>query len=208
MILGQIPLKITVPPEKLQKLLRVEAVAGHLLWISETFPCIRWSLGNVYIILSRPRIQLVWLNKDQIRMVLSSLNDSGQLTKLLHQPYIPQGSILSCVGRVHFYSGQLQRFKDSCFDLSFAWASFWNCRSNRVPIFEIEADLLLRLYSGLSDQIPRAALSFTRRFRLEAGADAFATETEFGLGAWLNIPGHASCWINLMGTTPETYSFI
>jgi len=47
------------------------------------------------------------------------------------------------------------------------------------------------LYSSISDQIPRAALSLTRRFTLEAGANACAIEREFGF------------WISFMGTTPD-----
>ena len=144
---------VSIPEEKMSKLLRnlralttagkfkrsdVEAVAGHLLWISEIFPFFRWSLGTLYTILSRPGIQLVRLNKEQIKSVLSSLTDSGQMSVFLQRPYIPQGSILSRMGKLQFHPGNVSQFAQSCFDLNFAWASFWNCRSNRVQIFEPE----------------------------------------------------------------------
>ena len=197
---------ISLPCDKLQKLLRnlfsltcmgkyrrsdVEAVAGHLLWISDMFPMIRSTLGHVYKILSRPGIQLLRLNKEQIEQVLTSLDANGRLTRFIQQPYIPQGSVISRLGKVQFYSGQLQQFSASCFDLSFAWASFWNTRSNRVQILEDEAAILKQLYNEILEQIPRVPLSLHRRWNLQAGADAFATETKFGIGAWITLPNQS-----------------
>ena len=208
---------VSIPEEKMSKLLRnlralttagkfkrsdVEAVAGHLLWISEIFPFIRWSLGTLYTILSRPGIQLVRLNKEQIKSVLSSLTDSGQMSVFLQRPYIPQGSILSRMGKLQFHPGNVSQFAQSCFDLNFAWASFWNCRSNRVQIFEPEADILQPLYSMILDQIPRTALSCQKRYTLQAGADAFATKDKFGIGAWLTTPSHDR-WISMVGDTTD-----
>ena len=208
---------VSIPEEKMSKLLRnlralttagkfkrsdVEAVAGHLLWISEIFPFIRWSLGTLYTILSRPGIQLVRLNKEQIKSVLSSLTDSGQMSVFLQRPYIPQGSILSRMGKLQFHPGNVSQFAQSCFDLNFAWASFWNCRSNRVQIFEPEADILQSLYSMILDQIPRTALSCQKRYTLQAGADAFATKDKFGIGAWLTTPSHDR-WISMVGDTTD-----
>ena len=204
---------VQIPHEKLTKLIDnldrvsqagkfkrndIEAVTGHLLWISEIFPFVRWTLGIFYSILARPGIQLVRLNKEQIQRVLSLLDSDGQLTQFLQRPYIPQGSILSSLGKIPFHSGKLQQFRDACFDLSSAWASLWNCRSNRVQIYDAEAQLIQALLSQIRDTIPRSILASHRRQLLQAGADAFATKDNFGLGAWLSLP-HKDLWFSLLG---------
>ena len=208
---------ISIPDVKLKKLLQnlypltssgkfkrneVEAVTGHLLWISDVFTFIRWSLGTLYSILSRPGIQLVRLNKQQIREVFSSLTENGQMNTFLPRPYVPQGSIISRIGKIQFASGNLKAFQDSCFDLNFASTSFWNCRSNRVHIFEQEAQVIRLLHLLVQDSVPRTRLAIPHRTSLDAGADAFATKDNFGLGAWLNLPG-ADCWISLLGTRED-----
>ena len=127
------------------------------------------------------------------------MNDSGQLTHLLQQPYIPQGSVISRMGKAQFFSGQLQKFTEACFDLNFAWASFWNTRSNRVQINDDEAVRLRQLHDQILSQIPRVTLSQHRRIPLQAGADAFATETDFGIGAWLTLPDKQEIWMSVLG---------
>ena len=204
---------IMIPQDKLTKLLQnmyllttsgkfkrnlIEAVTGHLLWISSIFPFIRWSLGTLYSILSRQGIQLVRLNKDQIQQVTALLDENGQLTQFLQRPYVPQGSIISRMGKIQFTTGGVNKFRQSCFDLNFAWASFWNCRSNRVQIYETEASILRDLYDYIRNSIPRTALSIPRRFTLLAGADAFASQDHFGLGAWLSCP-QQEMWVSLLG---------
>ena len=167
------------------------------------FPMIRSTLGHVYKILSRPGIQLLRLNKEQIDQVLAGLDATGRLTRFIQQPYIPQGSVISRMGKLQFYSGQLQQFSASCFDLNFAWASFWNTRSNRVQILEEEAGVLKQLSNEILEQIPRVPLSLHRRWTLQAGADAFATETQFGIGAWITLPHQSDIWASLVGDTHD-----
>ena len=208
---------ITLPQDKMHKILQniselktsgkfkrslLESVTGNILWISGIFPFLRWYLGVFYTILSRPGFQLVRLNKEQISRVPALLNDHGQLTDLLQRPYVPQGSILARMGKFQFHSGELAQFKQSCFDLNFAWTSFWNCRSNRVQVLEEEALIFQHLFSSLQQSIPRTTLSQNRRIPLQAGADAFASAREFGLGAWITFPAR-DCWISMIGNTSD-----
>ena len=208
---------ITLPQDKMNKILEniselrtsgkfkrshLESVTGNLLWVSGLFPFLRWYLGVLYTILSRPGFQLVRLNKEQISRVLALLNDHGQLTDLLQRPYVPQGSILARMGKFQFHSGELAHFKQSCFDLNFAWTSFWNCRSNRVQVLEEEALIFQHLYLSLRQSIPRTTLSQNRRIPLQVGADAFASAGEFGLGAWITFPAR-DCWISMIGNTSD-----
>lgn len=184
----------------------IEMVAGHLLWVSDIFPYIRWSLGTLYTILSRPGIQLVRLNKETIQSVLQLLDENGRLTEFIRRPFIPQGSIISRMGKVTFNSGHLQKFKDNCFDMNFAWAAFWNCRSNRVQIYDSEAETIQSMASYLQDCIPRVPLSIPYRITLQAGADAFATTNHFGLGAWLSTP-QGDMWVSMQGNRDDVPSF-
>ena len=184
----------------------IEMVAGNLLWISDIFPYIRWSLGTFYSILSRPGIQLVRLNRETIQMVLSLLDPEGKLTGFIRRPFIPQGSIISRMGKINFVSGKLQNFRDNCFDMNFAWATFWNCRSNRVQIYEHEAQMIHGISSYLQDCTPRVSLSIPYRFILQAGADAYANENLFGLGAWLTTP-QRDMWVSMQGNRDDVPQF-
>ena len=56
--------------------------------------------------------------------------------------------------------------------------------------------------SYIQDCIPRTPLSIPQRFILQAGANAFATENHFGLGAWLALP-HAEMWVSMQGTRED-----
>lgn len=185
----------------------IEMVTGHLLWVSDVFIFIRWSLGTLYSILSRPGIQLVRLDRQTIRQVLQLLDEHGKLTHFIQRPFIPQGSILSRLGKVPFHSGQLQQFGDKCFELNFAWASFWNCRSNRVQIYESEAGTIQGILQYIQDCIPTTPLSIPIRTPLQAGADAYATENQFGLGAWLTLP-QGEVWMSIQGTREQLPSFL
>ena len=213
---------ISIPQEKQGKLIRnlqpltssgkfrrsdVETVTGHLLWISDVFASIRWSLGTFYAILSRPGIQLVRLNRQAIQQVLHSLDDNGKLQSFLDCPFVPQGSILSRLGKVPFSSGNLQQFRDKCFDLNFAWASFWNCRSNRVQIYDSESETIRGILHYIQDCTPKMSLSIPSRIALQAGADAYANASQFGLGAWLTLP-QGDRWMSLQGTRDDLPSFL
>ena len=183
-------------------------VAGHLLWISVIFPYIRWSLGTLYSILSRPGIQLVRLNKETIRQFLSLLDTNGRLTGFIQRPFIPQGSIVSRLGKVAFKTGELQNFRDNCFDMSYGWASFWNCRSNRVQIYEPEAQTIQGILSYVQECVPRVSLSIPHRITLQTGADAYATENHFGLGAWLTTSPHGDHWMSVQGNRDDLRQFL
>lgn len=63
--------------------------------------------------------------------------------------------------------------------------------------------MLRQLYDQIRSQIPRVTLSQNRRITLQAGADAFATETEFGIGAWLILPNRQDIWLSLLGHTQD-----
>ena len=213
---------VSIPEDKISKLVenlgkinsmgkfkrnQVETVTGNLLWISDFFPFIRWTLGTFYSILSRAGIQLVRLNKEQIKTLLNRLDSDGRTTTLIQRPYIPQGSTLSRLGSVPFLTGQLQQFREACFDLNSAWAAFWNCRSNRVQIFQAEAVIIEGLRQHLIDSIPRTLLATPRRFILQAGADAFASQDDFGLGAWLSLPNR-DMWCSIIAdrtSLPERF---
>ena len=175
----------------------VEKLTGTILWISEMFPHIRWILGTLYTILSRPGLQLVRLTKDQIQFILENLSDQGILMKFLPQPFVPQGSILQRLGKFSFQNS-IESLKKLCFDCSYAWTTFLNCRSNRVQILEHEAEILRNMIDFFSTTSPCVALSQTRRFELIAGADAFADKDNFGLGAWLQSPA-GSLWCSITG---------
>ena len=111
------------------------------------------------------------------------------------------------MGKVTFISGRLQNFKDNCFDMTFAWAAFWNCRSNRVQIYDSEAKTIQGMASYIEDCIPRVPLSIPYRVTLQAGADACATANHFGLGAWLSTP-QGEMWVSLQGDRDDVPSFL
>ena len=180
----------------------VEKLTGILLWISEMFPQIRWALGTLYTILSRPGIQLIRLNKQQIQFVVQHTSDDGSLTQFLEHPFVPQGSILQRLGKFSFRSPNVQNLRNSTLDMDFAWTTFLNCRSNRVQILEHETATFANLVEFFEQTTPLVQLSLHHRFTLHAGADAFADLQNFGLGAWLSTPWE-TIWCSVLGTKQD-----
>ena len=177
----------------------VEKLAGNLLWLSDIVTSIRWVLGRLYAILSRPGIQLVRLQKQQIQFITSNSCEKGVLQLMLQQPYVPQGSIVQRIGKIQRDKcTSWIEFAKSASMLPYAWTSFINCRSNRVPVYETEADIFANIFDMFSVCIPSAPLCQPLRTKIFAGADAFAEQTNFGLGGWIQFP--AKClWFSLQG---------
>ena len=180
----------------------VEKLTGTVLWISDMFPHIRWMLGTLYTILSRTGLQLVRLNKQQISFILQNIDEQGTLLHFLEQPFIPQGAILQRLGKIPFSGLGLSAFKDACFDTSFAWTTFLSGRSNRVQIYEEEANNITVMAEFFEHSTPIVPLSQYRRFTIQAGADAFADTSGFGLGAWLHSPAGTS-WCSIIASKGE-----
>ena len=205
---------VSIPKEKLKKLRQmlsrlttsgkflrqdVEKLAGNLLWLSDIVTSIRWILGRVYSILSRSGIQLVRLQKQQIQFVLNHMCETGILHSMLHTPYVPQGSVIQRIGKLQrdrFPSSP--EFSKSASMLSSAWASFVNCRSNRVPIYDSDAQMFAHILDIFSVCIPSAPLCRPFRTKVSAGADAFADKSTFGLGGWIQFPNKC-IWFSLQG---------
>ena len=163
------------------------------------FPHIRWMLGTLYTILSRTGLQLVRLNRQQVSFILQNIDEQGTLTHFLEQPFVPQGAILQRLGKIQFSGLGLSAFKDACFDISFAWTTFLSCRSNRVQIYEEEANNITVMAEFFEHSTPMVPLSQYRRFTIQAGADAFADTSGFGLGAWLHSPAGTS-WCSIIAS--------
>ena len=58
--------------------------------------------------------------------------------------------------------------------LSYAWTSFVNCRSNRVPVYDTDADIFANIFDIFSVCTPAAPLCQPLRTKIQAGADASA----------------------------------
>lgn len=189
--------KLTTPGKFLRQ--DIEKLAGNLLWLSDIVTSIRWILGRVYAILSRSGIQLVRLPKTQISFVLQNTCDKGILHTMLQQPYVPQGSIVQRIGKLQrdrFHSWS--EFSKSASMLPYAWTSFINCRSNRLPIYDNDAAMFADLLDVFSVCTPSTPLCRPFRIQLRAGADAFAEQSNFGLGGWIEFPNRCF-WFSLPG---------
>ena len=185
----------------------MEKLTGTVLWVTDMFPHIKRMLSTLYTILSRTSIQLVRLNKSQIRFVLQHLDESGSLSRFLEQPFVPQGATIQRLGTLQFSKFDLAGFKNACFDSSYAWTTCLSCRSNRVQIFDDEAKDIEVMLEFFEQSTPLVPLSSYRRFSLQAGADAFADQSTFGLGAWLQSPA-GTLWFSILVDRHEVESWL
>ena len=205
---------VSIPQDKLQKLrnmlsklrspgkfLRrdIEKLAGNLLWLSDIVTPLRWILGRVYAILARSGIQLVRLQKEQIDFILTNSSSHGILQSMLQTPYVPQGSIIQRLGKFQLdrYTSWSE-FAKAASSIQFAWASFINCRSNRVQLHESDAELFSDIFHTFSLCTPAAPLCTPSRTKILAGADAFASQSHFGIGGWIQFPNKCF-WFSIQG---------
>ena len=213
---------VTITPVKIQKIVdslrsfskpgkflrrEVEKLTGTILWIADMFPQIRWMLSTLYTILSRSGLQLVKLNKNQIQFIVQNLDDRGSLLQFLDQPFVPQGAVIQRLGKIQFSLLGRTAFKDACFELSYAWTTFLSCRSNRVQIYEEEASNIEVMAEFFEYTTPMVSLSHHRRFTIQAGADAFADSTTFGLGAWIQSPAGNS-WFSILSSKDDVGNWL
>ena len=89
----------------------------------------------------------------------------------------------------------LSAFKDACFDIPLAWTTFLSCRSNRVQIYEEEANNITIMAEFFEHSTPMVPLS-------QAGADAFADTSGFGLRVWLHSPA-GTCWCSIVASKED-----
>ena len=185
----------------------MEKLTGTILWVTDMFPHIKWMLSTLYTILSRTGIQLVRPNKSQIQFILQHLDENGSLSRFLEQPFVPQGATIQRLGTLQFSKLNLAGFKNACFDSSYAWTTFLSCRSNRVQIFDDESRDITVMLEFFEQSTPLVPLSSNRRFSIQAGADAFADQSTFGLGAWLQSPA-GTLWFSILVDRREVENWL